>query len=348
MSYNDEEKTVMNPAASDSEVTRIVSQPQAERTQMAAAVECPVCHTINASTETYCSDCGFLLSSSPVSVEMPETQEPSARLVAPDGREFVLNPGVNTVGRVDSDVLIPDPTVSRKHAEIALREGAWWLTDLGSTNGTFIDGAQLKANAPVQLVNGSSIKFGTSAMVFEVSEVAPPAAPAAETTVVVSSEEAEAEESEAAAEETREELIEEESAGGAEVEVRAADAIREYEVEPVEAEAEPVEPEVVEPEEPAVAGKLVNLADPSANYLLASGVNTIGRAPDNSIQIVGDPYVSGHHAQIVYQDGNFTLIDVGSTNGTLLNGQPVPKQEPQELNPGDEIGIGQGRYRLEA
>jgi hypothetical protein len=52
--FEDADKTVINAPAP--EATQIVSRPQAAVTQMATTVECPVCKTPNASTETYCSD----------------------------------------------------------------------------------------------------------------------------------------------------------------------------------------------------------------------------------------------------------------------------------------------------
>jgi pSer/pThr/pTyr-binding forkhead associated (FHA) protein len=332
---SDVDKTVISGPIS--EATQVVSQPNVAVTQMAMTVECPVCRTPNASTETYCSDCGFLLGSTPVEVDMPEMREPSAKLTATDGREFALKTGVNTVGRVDTDVLVPDPTVSRKHAEISFTDGEWWITDAGSTNGTFIDNTQLQANQPKQLVSGAAIKFGAVAMTFSAEEVvtaeaAPVAeAPVAEATVALNVE--------PAVEQPLEDVSEE---------AAPSDVAEDTQVETAEAEAEPAEAEVVEPEVPALVGKLVNMTDPSANYPLVSGVNTIGRAPGNNIQVLGDPYVSSRHAQITFEEDKFSLTDVGSTNGTLLNGQAVPKQEPQELKEGDEIGIGQGRYRLEA
>lgn len=49
-----------------------------------------------------------------------------------------------TVGRLDScDVVLDHPTVSRMHAELAFRDGAWVLRDLDSKNGTSINGARV-------------------------------------------------------------------------------------------------------------------------------------------------------------------------------------------------------------
>jgi pSer/pThr/pTyr-binding forkhead associated (FHA) protein len=73
---------------------------------------------------------------------------------------------------------------------------------------------------------------------------------------------------------------------------------------------------------------------------------TIGRAPDNDV-VVGDPATSGHHGRIEVRAGAFWISDLGSTNGTLVNGEPVIEKQ---LNDGDMIAIGQNtiRFTLEA
>ncbi|MBQ9521393.1 MAG: FHA domain-containing protein [Oscillospiraceae bacterium] len=53
---------------------------------------------------------------------------------------------------------------------------------------------------------------------------------------------------------------------------------------------------------------------------------------------VAEKGVSGHHCKIDYQDNTFTLSDLGSRNGTYLNGEPVTRS--MELHNGDEIRMG--------
>jgi len=73
---------------------------------------------------------------------------------------------------------------------------------------------------------------------------------------------------------------------------------------------------------------------------------SIGRAPDNEV-VVGDPATSGHHGRIEVRSGSFWISDLGSTNGTLVNGEPVIEKQ---LSDGDMIAIGQNtlRFTLEA
>jgi len=74
---------------------------------------------------------------------------------------------------------------------------------------------------------------------------------------------------------------------------------------------------------------------PQIHTLVASAV-TVGQAGGNSIQI-GHPSVSGRHARLENQGGEFRLIDVGSTNGTKVNGVPVGDVL---LRDGDKVEFG--------
>ena len=65
----------------------------------------------------------------------------------------------------------------------------------------------------------------------------------------------------------------------------------------------------------------------------------IGRDPTNQIVLNDDRYTSRYHAWITYEADNFWLEDLGSTNGTMLNGEQVDKREI--LRAGDKIKIGE-------
>lgn len=75
-------------------------------------------------------------------------------------------------------------------------------------------------------------------------------------------------------------------------------------------------------------------------YPLDGRCTTIGRRPGNDIQI-DNLAVSGEHARVITVGDESFLEDLGSTNGSMLNGLPVTKQA---LRHGDVIGI--GRYQL--
>jgi hypothetical protein len=63
----------------------------------------------------------------------------------------------------------------------------------------------------------------------------------------------------------------------------------------------------------------------------------IGRSPDNDL-ILRDPATSGHHARLERRGNQWFVVDLGSTNGTLVNGEPI---QERELKHKDEIKIGQ-------
>ncbi len=78
---------------------------------------------------------------------------------------------------------------------------------------------------------------------------------------------------------------------------------------------------------------------PDAGHSHRAGDNALrlGRSPDNDV-ILRDPATSGHHARLERRDDQFWLVDLGSTNGTLVNGEPI---QERELSHGDRITIGQ-------
>ena len=69
-----------------------------------------------------------------------------------------------TIGRgPESTIQLDDLSVSRKHARIAYRQGAYWLSDLGSMGGTWIDGTKLAA--PRRVAAGQTIDIGVCRLV---------------------------------------------------------------------------------------------------------------------------------------------------------------------------------------
>lgn len=72
-----------------------------------------------------------------------------------------------TIGRLSTnDVVLADSNVSRRHAELRQDGGTWTLVDLGSTNGTLVNGKLAKQHA---LRDGDRISFGTRALLFNTS-----------------------------------------------------------------------------------------------------------------------------------------------------------------------------------
>ncbi len=87
-------------------------------------------------------------------------------LLLVDGKRLVVGPAGATIGRSrQCDVVLDDPNVSRQHAEIRPRGGSWVLTDLGSTNGSVLNGRRIEG--PEVIKAGDAIELGTSAITFE-------------------------------------------------------------------------------------------------------------------------------------------------------------------------------------
>lgn len=67
---------------------------------------------------------------------------------------------------------------------------------------------------------------------------------------------------------------------------------------------------------------------------------TIGRAPDNDIVLPANSSASGHHCEIVVQHGTVCLRDLGSTNGTYINGKRIAAGQLIQLTPGMVVYLG--------
>ncbi len=90
----------------------------------------------------------------------------------PDGstRSAVVDGRVE-VGREGPGIEVPDPSVSRRHLAIEVRASRIWVTDLGSANGTFLDGKAIVGEC--ELSNGAIVTFGDSSLTLLVDEPFP-------------------------------------------------------------------------------------------------------------------------------------------------------------------------------
>ena len=85
---------------------------------------------------------------------------------------------------------------------------------------------------------------------------------------------------------------------------------------------------------------IVSLPDgPEMTYDLTDDVVTVGRVSDNTIQIE-DASVSSHHAELTLHGSDYVLKDLGSTNGTRLNGNAMAAEEEHALQPGAVVRFG--------
>lgn len=63
------------------------------------------------------------------------------------------------------DISIDDPFLSQRHSEILFREGVYYLSDLDSTNGTYLNGNKITGD-PIELLNGDKIEIGQLKFIF--------------------------------------------------------------------------------------------------------------------------------------------------------------------------------------
>lgn len=98
----------------------------------------------------------------------PTRALPHVRLALLDGeavaREFPVKPGASTIGRLaQSDIHLPTPDVSRRHAQIVFSEDGCFVVDLGSENGVVVNGARV---AKHKLASGDVIQLGKQRLRF--------------------------------------------------------------------------------------------------------------------------------------------------------------------------------------
>lgn len=312
----------INKTEMDSDRTMVTPAAGGEATLLGTTVTCPVCGTENAPSEKYCGDCGFLLSSTPGEAAPAIDAGEQPKLIdSSDKREYLLCEGENTVGRETADILLADSTVSRRHALVVLEGGKCWVQDSGSTNGTFVNSEQLRPDEKMEIFDGMELKFGST-----IVTLALPVAPNVEETVEESTVEA---------------TVEETPADGGTVEA----SVEETPAEEAVSEAD-MAPEIAEAEEtpvpgPDVVARLVTKIDPAKEFAIMPGLNTIGRRMENNIVLTEDSFISGSHAELVADERGFWLTDIGSTNGTTLNGSKIEPGNKMAVSFGDEIMIGQ-------
>jgi pSer/pThr/pTyr-binding forkhead associated (FHA) protein len=151
-------------------------------------VLCTKCGHRNAEDSHFCANCGNPLqeettvSFTPIEVEddaaveagPPHSElEPGQALLVVQrgpnaGSKFLIDKGVTTAGRhPESDIFLDDVTVSRRHAEFERKDGKFYIRDVGSLNGSYVNRQRVDR---AELANGDELQIGKFKLTFYAGE----------------------------------------------------------------------------------------------------------------------------------------------------------------------------------
>lgn len=124
-------------------------------------IVCLNCGHQNRNNHLFCTQCGRKLS---------ETAAVSAKLVAmnppEEDQHYPLSLSPVYIGRTESnDIIVKDDRVSNQHAKLFFEQGQFWIEDLNSTNGIYLNGKRLIKKAPLK--NEDLIKIGATILKFK-------------------------------------------------------------------------------------------------------------------------------------------------------------------------------------
>lgn len=263
----------------------------------------------------------------------------------------VLRPRT-VVGRDPAcDLSIDSNLLSRRHAELIIEEDHLKVIDLGSVNGTFvndkkIEEAEARPGDELRFDKHKFIVTGPVAADVSHSELAGDQTVvrgmAGEATVVAAADTVVTAQVAGVTDADKAITGEAVSITGGAVEGEVASG-----VEPVE----PADHTVLVPGEetllfvaPPPKARLVQVtADEESLPISLEGVALrLGRSPDCDV-VLADKSVSGQHAEFAFEDERWLVRDLGSSNGVLLNGQPVTEQE---LQVGDRVRLGRLEFEF--
>ena len=211
------------------------------------------------------------------------------------GRPVAIN-GKTIVGRENSDLLIesPDKAISRQHAELYLEHGQLFIKDLSSANGTFVNGVKVSSQV---LKDGDELRFDQKA--YRVIDLA------ANATQIRPAVDANATQLRPAVDANATQLRPAVSPANA----TAGQSAQGTKIMPAVSSAQA--------QLTVVKGQLVK-----KTFTLTQSKYEIGRSPQCDISLPDDS-LSTKHAQLSQQGSGWLLRDLGSTNGSKVNGKAV-------------------------
>ncbi|MGR6969577.1 FHA domain-containing protein [Streptomyces cynarae] len=247
-----------------------------------------------------------------------------------NGRSWTLDASrTYTLGRdPQGDIVLTDARVSWRHATISFNGRGWVIEDHGSTNGTFVQGQRIHQ---VEIGPGSAVHLGNAT---DGPRLALSGAPAA-----VTAPQAQPQQQPYAAQ-----------AAGPGWAQQAPQPQAPQAPQPAWQQPQQAAVQIPQQQGPgggAGAPPVYGDRSPTTFHQLALGrVMRIGRALENDL-VVSDLQVSRHHAEFhATPDGRFEIRDLGSHNGTFVNGMPIGKGGSALIGPNDIVGVGHSTFRL--
>lgn len=238
-----------------------------------------------------------------------------------------------TLGRdPQGDIVFDDARVSWRHATVSFNGRSWVIEDHGSTNGTFVQGQRI---GQTEIGPGSAVHLGnaTDGPRLNLSGAAAAAQPQQQAAPYAAQG--------AGAGWAQQAPQQQAPQAGWQQPQQAAPIPQQQGGAPAEQYAQKV------PGGGAGAPPVYGDRSPTTFHQFAIGnVMRIGRALENEL-VVSDLQVSRHHAEFhSVPGGRFEIRDLGSHNGTYVNGQPIPKGGTVQLGPNDIVGVGHSTFRI--
>jgi ABC transport system ATP-binding/permease protein len=216
-----------------------------------------------------------------------------------------LQPGEYIIGRSsDSSICLPEKEISRQHAQLKVETDRFWITDLGSHNGTKLDGTPLKPNTPAEVKPEQVITIGKCRLLIMVTKPKPPTPNDAASSSL---------------------------------------KVREYQSTPINlprpgASLKDVDRQDSEEFVPFLLKYRKGEDQPWTEVQLHSRDHIIGRDRTCDI-ILLDKAVSRRHARLEVEGDDLWIMDLGSGNGTQLDGAPLSPRLRTHLQPEQHISI---------
>lgn len=265
-----------------------------------------------------------------------------------NGRTWTLDPSRSyALGRdPQGELVFDDARVSWRHATISFDGRVWVVEDHGSTNGTFVHGQRIQRT---ELGAGSVLNLGNATDGPRVSLTGAQAAAATP--------QAQPQQQPYAAQEPQHQTPQHQTPQHQAPQHQAPHHHQPaphaqqqagwQQQQPQPQQGAPHFPQQQGPGGAAGAPPVHGDRSPTTFHQFSLGrVMRIGRALENEL-VVSDLQVSRNHAEFhSTPDGRMEIRDLGSHNGTYVNGQPIAKGGSQLLGPTDVVGVGHSTFRI--